>query len=41
MRRTRSIFDDSVATRASIQLLLAFMHAHLHDASEAPVMRTK
>lgn len=35
------LFDDSVATRASIQLLLAFMHAHLHDTSEAPVVRTK
>jgi hypothetical protein len=35
------LFDDSVATRASIQLLLAFMHAHLHDASEASFVRTK
>jgi len=35
------LFDDSVATRASIQLLLAFMHAHLHDASEASFVRTR
>jgi hypothetical protein len=29
------LFDDSVATRASIQLMLASMRTYLHDASES------